>query len=395
LLGLGFLGLGLLGLGFLGIGIVLAVPAHAQRVQSPRPPTPPPAPRRLPPDGDEPTILLGESVAQAALQNRDAIERAIAFLAASSERNGAFRLADADNPAPIAVTALAVLALLAHGDVCGRGARGEIVERGITFLMDQQVRSPRDRRFGYIGSEVDKYSKMHGHGFATLALAECYGMLGAGTRIHQHQLRDALDGAVQCIVNAQEQDSGGWYYEPIPQGHEGSITICVVQALRAARNAGVNVDSQVIERAVEYVRRSQKPDGSFRYALGDERSTPALTAAAVATLNATGEYDSQAILRAMKYLDLAEGHRLRDSPFYPAGSRLFPYYEMLYLAQALFQHRDLERFQTWYPGESGRLRARQRGDGSWESQRYGAVYATACTLLVLQLPSQYLPVFQR
>ena len=151
----------------------------------------------------------------------------------------------------------------------------------------------------------------------------------------------------------------------------------------------------MIDRATDYVRRSQKPDGSFRYALGRSDSSRALTAAAIATLNATGIYDNKVIARALGYLDATEGNRLRNAQFDPGGGRYFPFYETLYTAQALFQHRKLDRFRVWFPKESAHLRGRQRGDGSWKSRKHGAVYATAMTMLVLQLPSQYLPIFQR
>ena len=95
--------------------------------------------------------------------------------------------------------------------------------------------------------------------------------------------------AVRCAEAAQT-GTGGWGYAPVPDTeHEGSVTICLVQGLRAAQNAGIRVDSNVIHDAVDYVRRLQNEDGSFRYALDIDRTSVALTAASMATLNATGE----------------------------------------------------------------------------------------------------------
>ena len=55
-------------------------------------------------------------------------------------------------------------------------------------------------------------------------------------------------------------------------------------ALRAARNAGIQVDKAVIDRAVEYVRRSQNPDGGFRYMLNSGGSAFARSAAGLSAL---------------------------------------------------------------------------------------------------------------
>src|SRR5262249_18758855 len=144
---------------------------------------------------------------------------------------------------------------------------------------------------GFISVQRDAVSQMHGHGYATLALAEAYGMSSGSERI-----KEALVAAVARIQESQGSE-GGWFYTPTPNAkHEGSVTTCLVQALGAARVAGIRVDGAVIRRAEDYVRRLQTDSGLFCYTLGDrEHATIALTAAAVATLNATGTYDDPVI----------------------------------------------------------------------------------------------------
>ena len=46
--------------------------------------------------------------------------------------------------------------------------------------------------------------------------------------------------------------------------HEGSVTVCLVQALRGARNSGVRVDGTVIQRAIGYVESLQDETGGFQ-----------------------------------------------------------------------------------------------------------------------------------
>ena len=97
---------------------------------------------------------------------------------------------------------------------------------------------------------------MYGHGFATLFLAEVYGMYSDPT------IREKLTRAVELIINTQN-DEGGWRYDPKRNEADISVTICQVMALRAARNAGVFVSNETIDACVDYVKRSQNPDGGF------------------------------------------------------------------------------------------------------------------------------------
>ena len=53
-----------------------------------------------------------------------------------------------------------------------------------------------------------------------------------------------------------------------------------------------------------------------------------------------------------------------------------------------------ERWARWYPAIRDELIARQRPDGSWMSS-YGPEYASALCLMVLQMPENQLPIFQR
>ena len=49
---------------------------------------------------------------------------------------------------------------------------------------------------------------------------------------------------------------------------------------------------------------------------------------------------------------------------------------------------------NWYPAARDDLIARASPDGSWQSP-YTADYATAMALIVLEMPNNYLPIFQR
>lgn len=297
--------------------------------------------------------------------------------------------------APVAITALGALAFLAGGSEPDRGPHGREAGLAIDWLVARANLDAQSARHGYLTLASDSLSRMHGHGFAALALAEAYVMSPKTER--GARVATALQAAVECIEKSQGVE-GGWYYDP-KSGlqHENSITICAVQALRAARHSGASVDPKTIARAVDYVARTQKPDGSFRYALGDEKSSVALTAAAISTLNATGTYSGRVIEDGYDWIlrRLATRAAATGSATEPDDFVVCPFYERLYLSQALWQHSDPRVFEGWWREELPRVLVSQTKDGAWSDPRYGDCYATAMNCLFLALPEGLLPIFQR
>lgn len=328
---------------------------------------------------------------------RAAIDRALAFLSArqAEEQDGAFPPTGARQHAPVAVTALGALAYMAAGSQLGRGPHGRELGRAVDYLLAQCDRVAGSSRLGYIAAGGDEVSRTHGHGFATLALAEAFSVAPRTPR--GRRIEEVLKLAVACIEDSQGLE-GGWYYEPVPGlQHEGSVTIALVQALRACKNAGIPVDPDVIAKAVDYVERSQKEDGSFRYALGSDDSSVALTAAALSTLHASGRYHGREILAGYGSIERELAARALDTgqDVLSLGAVPFPYYERLYLAQAYWQNPDRTVFEAWARAERRELLKQQREDGGWGNSPYGDCYATAVNVLVLSLPDELLPIFQR
>jgi hypothetical protein len=354
--------------------------ASAQAVAAPRAPEAPLDEGREGAGGSVQTPRLEEPTPLERAQRR-ALDAGLDWLARRQAESvdGSFPKGNASKWAPVGVAALGALAYMAAGSSPGRGPHGAEATRVIGYLLDRL-----DAR-GFVWAQGDQHSQMHGHGYATLALAEAYGMSPRNERLGK-----ALIAAVELIEGTQGSE-GGWYYKPVVEAsHEGSVTIVLVQALRAARNAGIRVDAGVIERAETYVLRLQKEDGTFRYQLGSDVSTVALTAAGISTLNMTGRYDDGAIRRGVD----AIWSRLSQDEL-PAGDRGFPFYRRLYLAQAFWQLSDPSHFERWYEGELERLVRDQQEDGSWTGSEYGDAYATAVNCLVLALPAGLLPIFQR
>ncbi|WP_145067077.1 prenyltransferase/squalene oxidase repeat-containing protein [Engelhardtia mirabilis] len=327
---------------------------------------------------------------------RAALEGALDWLAKSQAESadGSWPDDDARLRAPEAVAALCSLALMAGGSTPERGPHGAAVARGTDYLLGRIHLDPGADERGFIGSLEASDSRMHGHGLATLALAEAFSTSPTSRR--GQRLLEALQLAVGLIERTQGAE-GGWWYEPHRvASHEGSVTITLVQALRSARNTGIAVDAGVITRAEDYVLRSQAPDGSFRYTLGSPVTTVALTGAAISTLNAAGRYDDEVVRRGVDAIWRGlESRELEGSSERPPH----PYYERFYLSQAFWNLADPTHFEKWYERELERVLSRQADDGSWSGEEqgsgYGAAYATSINALFLALPDGLLPIFQR
>lgn len=307
------------------------------------------------------------------------VQRGIEYLVTRQEDDGAF--SGGRFGKNVAITSVACLALMADGHVPGRGEHGEVVDRGLTFVLDSAAEN------GLIAAEGSN-GPMYGHGFATLFLGEVYGMTGGGpdtaraTRLH-----DVLVRAIRLIERTQN-DEGGWRYNPVPYDADISVTICQVMALRSARNAGIEVSKEVIDNAVAYVRRCQNPDGGFKYQAETGVSAWPRSAAGVASLYYAGVYDDESIDAGVEYLNRTA------MPGTNRAARAHYYYGQYYAVQAMYLAGG-EDWAAWWPAVRGELIGAQLENGSWEDRSVGDSYATAMALIVLQMPKRYLPIFQK
>lgn len=320
----------------------------------------------------EPLFSQSELITPAA---EEAAARGIDYLVEHQRDEGHFAVSRSGGN--VAIVAFAGMALLASGSTPGRGPHGEAVDRCVDYLLaniDQQ---------GIILAPVATTSQtMYEHGFAALFLCECYGMA------QRPELRDRLGDAIQVIVNAQNEE-GGWRYWPEPRSADVSVTVCQVMTLRAARNAGIAVPAETIDRAVAYVKQCQNDDGGFRYMLsaGDKTSAFPRSAAGVVALYNAGIYEGQEIDRGLEYVaQFQPGEKGADGvPYY--------FYGHYYAVQAMW-HAGGDRWQQWYPAIRDELVERQQADGSWQDG-IGREYATALACMVLLTPNNYLPILQR
>ncbi len=312
---------------------------------------------------------------------RQAVEAGVNSLLRTQNPDGSWLSDGGTGRYPIAMTALAGLALLANGSTCYSGPHAAAVRGAVEYLLRHA-----DAETGLIGGQ-ESGRPMFGHGFAMLFLAEVYG--SEGQPALRRRIRAVLTGAVGLTARTQSR-RGGWYYTPDSVEDEGAVTITQMQGLRACANAGIPVPVQTVEKALDYIRRSANPDGGIAYQAGVPGDSRAgITCAALATMYAAGLYEDELVEGALRY---ARQNVALAAPSRAGGTHFF--YSHLYLSQVMY-YRGGTDWQDYFSGLRAWLLEAQNEDGSWNGDYIGRTYGTAVALLVLQLPYNNLPILQR
>lgn len=322
-------------------------------------------------------------------QSERAVERGLKYLASHQMPDGHW--VSGGYSEEVAITGLCLLAFLAAGYQPGRGPYGTNLDLAVDWLAKQVQMSGQFAPPGLIRGPHGG-PPMYGHGFALLALAEVYGM----TRLRG--LKPKLEAAINLLEDTQNQNGqpwldGGWRYMPRPGDADLSVTIVEFMALKACANAGLAVSKETLDRAVGYIRRAANSDGGFSYQIGQNQSNVARTGAGVLALYLSHLNNSTECQNGLRYL---AAHPL-DARNYWLYREHF-HYAIYYVTQAAYQEGGT-LWRTWYPAIRDELVRTQNANGSWEDTPFGSdaggVYATAMSILVLQVPAGLLPIYQK
>lgn len=308
-----------------------------------------------------------------------AVEKGLGYLAKQQKADGSIT----DGPNGVATTALAVLGYLAAGHAPDAGKHGLVVRGAVDFLVQAVPKN------GYVGS-VDG-SRMYGQGIVALALAEAMGVEP------NPQKRDAIQTALQRLIDViltaqkvQKDDNnrGGWRYEPGSGDSDLSLSGWSALALRASQNVGMNVSKEPVERAVQYVVKCFKADeGAFTYQPGQGPSI-AMTSVAILDLHLLDAADRDEVKRAATWL----GKQAINNE-----TRFF-YYSLYYSTQAATQVGGDLQEQIWKNNKK-LLLAKQQDDGGFaqspSGDEPGRVYATSMSVMTLAVPYETLPIYQK
>lgn len=350
---------------------------------------------------------------------RESVRKGLEWLARQQARDG--HLEATGGQYPITMTALGGMAYLMEGSTLREGKYRDNIRRAVDFLMSRaQKGGTNDGMIGNpnIPGESGRY--MYGHGFSMLFLATVYGDEEDNDR--RRRLEDLLARAAKFSFNAQTVREinrggksvkfGGWGYVSAKEGSnfdEGSVTITQVQALRAVRNAGIEVPPEAIQRAVVYLEECTNAEGGIIYQYGgggggDGR--PALTAAAIACGISAGDYFKEPSIQFVKKWFQFCQKRLGTLGGNRTGHDEYTHY---YFAQAVYMLGD-DGYTKLFPGAKeadtltwtkyrketfDNLVRTQSADGSWTGGHVGPVFITSVHVCIMQLDKACLPIYQR
>jgi hypothetical protein len=332
---------------------IVAMPAHAQL----------PAPR------------FGEVVPR---DVREMYDRGLQYLATTQGEKGDWgNRGGQDGPG---TTGMALMVFLACGEDPNFGPYSNHVRRSLRNIIEAQ-----DSTTGIMGMS------MYHHGFATLALAEAYGTVdernlwpdGKGPR----SIGQALELAVRGAVTSQKKNpAGAWRYSPDARDADTSVSGAVLVGLLAARNAGIEVPDEAINKAISFYAQMTSASGEVAYAGGMGGFGESLARSSIATLvfSVARRKDLKQFKASLDYLK----QRIDQVP-----QQMWQEYASYYQAQALFQG-DMAAWEKWNKLLVRQLKQAQAPDGSFRGQLGGAV-STSLSLLALAVNFRFLPIYER
>lgn len=359
-----------------------------------------------------PWSVAQDGAAKARAKDQRHIDKGLEWLAKQQATDGHWEAQEGTYP--IAMTALAGIALLAEGSTPDQGKYARHIDQATQFLLN------RVQRDGLIGNRRDSRESgqyMFGHSFAMLFLSQVYAK--EKNDKFQKELRGVLTRAVEFTGKAQTK-LGGWGYVSAAEGNdfdEGAATVTQIHALNAVRAAGIDVPKTIIDQARAYLGKScsvnlyeaverGKAEAGVIYSLSgaSKEPRPALTVAALAAFPPKDRRDELAL----KWLNFVQKNIAIDQ----LGRRRQGYdeYVLFYLSQVVYafgeeEHarlrpdlaandKNLLKWSRYRDTVFPAVCAQQNDDGSWNGLP-GPVYASAMHLVVLQLDKEELPFCRR
>jgi len=312
-------------------------------------------------------------------------ERGLSWLAENQDEDGDWNAGQATHSHGAGgpgTTGMCVMAFLASGEDPNFGQYSSNIRLAVESMIEGQSAST-----GYLGGS------MYHHGFGMLGLSEVYGTLnddllwkGKNKGSNRRTIGEALELAVRCAATSQKNSQwGGWRYSPSARDADTSVSGAVLMGLLAARNAGIKVPDECIDKALDYFKKMTSSRGGVGYA------------------GSVGGMGGSKNLQAIASLVYAIGKRKEISEYKAVLGQVttnleqqqnsYPFYFRYYMAQALFQG-DFEAWDKWNTMTIRQLKELQSDDGSFNSG-HGPAYGTAMSMLALALNYRFLPIYER
>lgn len=317
-----------------------------------------------------------------------AVQKALQWLKDNQLPDGSW------NKEKSAMTGLALLTYLAHGETPGSKEYGKTVEKAIRYLVDSQ---PKNGFWTSAGGAADGHHKggnVYAHAIATYAISEAYGM----TRIPE--LKPVMEKGVEVIINGQ-QPGGAWDYKYAKgERRDTSVSGWHVQALKAAYLAGSENPriKEAMDKSVEDLKSVFDPStGSFHYGEKKGNVNMAMTGVGTLCMQLLGYDKSSEVSKGVSLLKKATCDWEHPEPH----AAMYAWY---YITQVKF-HKGGSTWSSWNNEFARTITGNQESDGRWEfpvhqggKQEHGAnqgpVYSTTLAALMLQVYYRNLPTFK-
>ncbi|MFM7071106.1 MAG: prenyltransferase/squalene oxidase repeat-containing protein [Planctomycetota bacterium] len=311
---------------------------------------------------------------------REMYQRGLDYLVKTQSADGNWQGGGEQGPG---VTGMCMMVLLASGDDPNFGLYSGNIRRALRAIIGAQ-----DANTGYLGPS------MYHHGFSMLALAEAYGTVddrnlwtSDANKDKQRSIGAALELAVRLALTSQKKNgSGAWRYSPDARDADTSVAGSVMVGLLAARNAGIEVPDEAIDKAVRYFQKNTSAKGQVAYSggLGGFDDSPARVSIATLVFAVARRKDLPEFKATTGFLtDRIDGEP--DSHYRD--------YTRYYQAQALFQA-NMEAWDKWNKSLVRKLKREQSPDGSFQGD-HGVTVSTALNLLAIAVNFRFLPIYER
>ena len=315
-----------------------------------------------------------------------AVLRALRWLKANQSADGSW-----SPQFPGAMTGLALLAFLAHGETPSPECKefGETVNKGLQWLTATMMKA----------NVVD--GKEYSHAIATYALSEAYGM----TKIPA--LKPAMEKGLATII-AGQQAGGGWDYAYAKaERWDLSIAGWHIQALKAGFIAGAESPglAEALEKSMGFLQKAafHKEKGLFMYSQGNY-NRPAMQGVGALCLQLMGlgkSDEAQKAVEAVSKTKLDWNNSVDPKEPFMTIHNCYMWY---YATQAMF-YAGTTYWKPWNAMMTVELTKNQKPDGHWDEPppapgplkpvtKYASYYNTTLCCLMLEVYYRFLPSYK-
>ena len=285
---------------------------------------------------------------------------------------------------PQALTGLALLTFLAHGETPTSKEFGTTVRKAMEWISSDPMKK--------------NHGNGYGHAIKAYAIAEAYAMTGVSL------LEDAMNKSIRIVIDGQQRSGNFTYQYNLDENKKQDLSVAGwnYQALKAAYGAGCEEKglTNAIFKGVEWLKRHAAgsdqgkgfPYNAVASPTGDKHT---MRAVGVLCLQLYGEGKTPEMKDEINRI--AEYDYSKLSWAQPPRESLYGWY---YATQAMFQHGGKE-WKAWNKKFQKEVGNNQNPEGYWDypgdfhgkfkSKTGERVYATTLCALMLTVYYRYLP----